>query len=143
MKQLHTEIVIQAPASKIWAVLMDFDRYPEWNPFILSIRGRAHLRERLKVTVQPQGSKPMTFTPRVTMYKKEKQFAWLGQLIMTGLFDGHHIFEIEPLENGACKFIQREQFSGWLVPMFWNKLDTNTKAGFITMNEKLKELAEK
>ncbi len=143
MKQLHTEIIIKAPAAKIWSILLDFDRYPEWNPFILSIRGRAHLRERLKVTVQPNNSKPMTFKPRVTMYKKERQFAWLGQLIMTGMFDGHHIFEIEPIEDGVCRFIHKEQFSGWLVPMFWRKLEVGTKEGFIAMNEKLKELAEK
>lgn len=77
------------------------------------------------------------------MYKKERQFAWLGQLIMTGMFDGHHIFEIEPIEDGVCRFIHKEQFSGWLVPMFWRKLEVGTKEGFIAMNEKLKELAEK
>ncbi len=143
MKELHTETTIHAPASKIWSILMDFDKYPEWNPFILSIRGRAHLRERLKITVQPKDSRPMVFKPRVTMFKKERQFAWLGQLMMAGIFDGHHIFEIEPLDNGACRFVQREQFSGWLVPLFWKKLDTNTRAGFEAMNAQLKELAEK
>ncbi|MEM9297982.1 MAG: SRPBCC domain-containing protein [Bacteroidota bacterium] len=143
MKELRTEVDINAPASKIWSILMDFDRYPEWNPFIISIRGKAHLRERLDVTVQPTGSKPMRFQPKVTLFKKDHQFGWMGNLLVVGLFDGHHIFEIHQKEEGGCTFVHREQFSGLLVPLFWKKLDTQTRAGFEAMNSVLKELAEK
>ncbi|TRX61322.1 SRPBCC domain-containing protein [Fulvivirga sp. M361] len=142
MKELYTEIQINAPASKIWSVLMDFDLYPEWNPFVISVIGRAHLRERLKVTIQTGEAKTMRFTPRVTIFKKEKEFAWLGQLLMAGLFDGHHRFEIKEIEHGQHLFIQKEQFSGLLVPLFWKKLDVGTRAGFVMMNEALKKRAE-
>lgn len=121
---------------------MDFDKYPEWNPFIISLLGKPKLRERLKVTIQPQGSKPMVFKPRVTMHERYKKFAWLGQLWMTGIFDGHHMFEIEEVAPNSCKFIHREQFNGLLVPMLWKNLDTNTRAGFNAMNQKLKEIVE-
>jgi len=142
MKELRTEITINAPAEKIWNILMDFDKYPEWNPFILSLIGKAKLRERLKVTIQPPDSKPMVFKPKVTMYKRNELFAWLGQLWMTGIFDGHHIFEIKETGDNQCLFIQREEFSGLLVSPFWKSLDTKTRAGFEAMNKKLKELAE-
>ncbi|MDX1629072.1 MAG: SRPBCC domain-containing protein [Fulvivirga sp.] len=143
MRELRTEIKINASAESIWKILMDFDRYPEWNPFILSIIGRPKLRERLKVTIKPAGSKPMVFKPKVTMHKANERFAWLGHLLMIGLFDGHHIFEIEVLSDRSCRFIHREEFSGLLVPLFWKKLSVNTRAGFIAMNEQLKELAER
>lgn len=142
MRELKTEIKIAATPEKIWEILMDFDRYPEWNPFILSIIGKPKLRERLKVTIQPKDSKPMIFKPRVTMFKGNEKFAWLGQLIMSGLFDGHHIFEIERNEDDSSTFIHKEYFSGLLVPIFWKSMETNTKAGFEAMNRKLKELAE-
>ena len=143
MREIRTQIDINAPAEKIWSILMDFDKYPEWNPFIISIRGRAHLRERLKITVQPKNSKPMRFAPRVTLFKKAQQFGWLGQLLMAGLFDGHHVFEIKENGDGVCTFIHREEFSGLLVPLFWKSLNTNTRAGFEAMNEELKKLAVK
>lgn len=142
MRELKTSIEISATPDKIWNILMDFDRYPEWNPFIISIRGRAKIRERLKITVQPPESKPMVFKPQVTLYKKNKQFGWLGSLMMRGVFDGHHIFEIEDHGNGTCMFTQREEFSGLLVGMLWKTLDTKTRAGFNAMNEELKKLAE-
>ena len=142
MRELRTEIEINASKEKIWEVLIDFDKYPEWNPFIISLLGKPKLRERLKVTIQPHGSKPMVFKPRVTMHERYKKFAWLGQLWMTGLFDGHHIFEIEEIPPDSCKFVHREQFNGLLVPLFWKSLNTNTRAGFEAMNHKLKEIAE-
>lgn len=141
MRELRTEIKINASAEKVWNILMDFEKYPEWNPFVLSIIGKPKLRERLKVTIQPQDSKPMVFRPSVTMYKRNERFAWLGQLGMSGLFDGHHMFEIEKNDEGVT-FIHKEQFSGLLVPLFWKSLETNTKAGFEAMNQKLKSLAE-
>lgn len=142
MREINTQININATPEKIWKILMDFDRYPEWNPFVISIIGRAHLRERLSITVQPADSKPMRFKPKVTLFKKEKQFGWMGHLWMVGLFDGHHIFEIDSKDSG-CAFFQREEFSGLLVPLFWKSLNTKTKAGFEAMNLALKEMAEK
>lgn len=143
MREIKTQIDINAPATRVWSILMDFDKYPEWNPFIISIIGKAHLRERLKITVQPKNNKPMRFSPRVTLFKKEQQFGWLGQLLMAGIFDGHHVFEIKEKAEGGCTFTHREEFSGLLVPLFWKNLDTNTRAGFEAMNIKLKELSEK
>lgn len=143
MKQLRTSIEISAPPDKVWSILTDFDRYPEWNPFIISIIGKPKIRERLRVTLQPPGSKPMVFKPQVTLFKRGKQFGWLGSLFMRGIFDGHHIFEIEELPDNKCIFIQREDFSGLLVPLLWKSLDTKTRAGFMAMNDKIKDLAEK
>ncbi|MBL6444999.1 SRPBCC domain-containing protein [Fulvivirga sp. 29W222] len=143
MKQLKTSIEIASSPEKIWNVLMDFKAYPEWNPFIISIIGKPKVRERLRVSIQPPGSKPMVFKPQVTLFKRNKQFGWLGSLFMRGIFDGHHVFEIEELGNNKCILIQREEFSGLLVPLLWKSLDTKTRAGFKAMNAKIKDLAEK
>ena len=34
MKELQSEIEINAPAERVWEVLADFASYPRWNPFI-------------------------------------------------------------------------------------------------------------
>jgi uncharacterized protein YndB with AHSA1/START domain len=48
MKELRTEIEIAAPPERVWAVLADFDSYPEWNPFIRRIRGQPAAGSKLE-----------------------------------------------------------------------------------------------
>jgi hypothetical protein len=59
-----------------------------------------------------------------------------------GLFDGEHIFTIEPLGTGRVRFTQRETFTGLLVPLLARMLDTGTQHGFEEMNKALKARAE-
>ena len=61
---------------------------------------------------------------------------------MPGIFDGEHIFSIEPLGTNQARFVQREIFTGLLVPLFTRELDTNTRRGFEEMNQALKARAE-
>jgi hypothetical protein len=142
MKQLHTQIEIGASARRVWELLTDFASYPEWNPFIRSIRGRPVPGERLEARIEPPGGRGMNFKPKVLSAKPNRELRWLGHLLVPGLFDGEHSFTIEPLEEGRVRFVQREAFRGLLVPLFARSLETNTHRGFEEMNRALKERAE-
>lgn len=141
-KQLTTEILIHASPAKVWSVLTDFEAYPEWNPFIHSIQGKVAVGNKIEARISAPSSKVMTFKPKVLTFKKHQEFSWLGHLGVGGLFDGEHKFELIDQGNGTTQFRHSEKFKGILVPLFWKKLDTNTRQGFIEMNEKLKERAE-
>lgn len=141
-KQIRTEINIQANPSTIWRVLADFEKYGEWNPFIRSISGTPTEGSKITARIEPPGASGMTFRPTLLSVKENKELRWLGHLFFPGLFDGEHIFELHAKDDGSTHFVQREVFGGILVPLFSKMLDHNTVAGFILMNEKLKELAE-
>jgi len=142
VKELITSITINATPAVAWNILTDFDAYPEWNPFIPEFGTKPAPGERFSVTIQQPGSKPMTFKPRCLKMDENREFRWLGHLLFKGLFDGEHIFELEPLANGGTKLVHRERFTGILVPLLWKQLDTKARQGFEMMNEKLKERAE-
>ncbi len=142
MKELHTEIEIHAAPAVVWQVLTDLPLFEEWNPFVTLASGKVEVGEQLSVHMEPPGGKPMTFRPTVTRVVAQKEFRWLGHLLFRGLFDGEHIFELEPLAEGRLRFVHREKFRGVLVPLLWKSLDTNARAGFEAMNRALKERAE-
>lgn len=143
MKKISTSIVIKASPEKVWAVLMDFERYPTWNPFIKSISGQAVLGKQIVARIEPPKATGMTFKPNVVALVAQKEFAWLGHLFFAGLFDGLHRFELIDNKNGTITFVQSEDFSGILVPLFAKMLDNQTVNGFNLMNEALKERCEK
>ena len=142
MKELRTEIEIQASAERVWQLLTDFPSFPQWNPFIRKASGKIRVGERLEVKLQPSGASAMTFRPTVLKAKPNREFRWLGHLLISGLFDGEHIFTIEPLGESRVRFTQREIFTGLLVPLLARGLDTDTQRGFVEMNQALKTRAE-
>ena len=116
MKELRTEIEIQASAERVWQLLTDFPSFPQWNPFIRKASGNIRVGERLEVRLQPSGASAMTFRPTVLKVEPNREFRWLGHLLIPGLFDGEHIFTIEPLGEGRVRFTQREVFTGCSSP---------------------------
>jgi hypothetical protein len=138
-RSIATSIVIDAPRSRVWAVLMDFARYPEWNPFIRAIKGSVRAGETLEVELQTPGNKAFTLRPRVVEVVPERAFRWRGALPM-GLFTGEHRFEAHE-DAGRTRFDHSEDFSGLLVPFVGGILEA-TERGFQGMNEALKAEAE-
>jgi len=142
MRELYTEIEIDASAETVWDILLDFTRYPAWNPFVTSIEGPAVEGERITIHLEPPSGKTMTFKPTVVSCEEPWEFAWLGHLFIPGIFDGKHIFEIAAHGKGKVQFVQREEFRGLIVPLLWKSLDTDTRSGFEAMNIALKARAE-
>jgi hypothetical protein len=137
-KEIKTSIIIDASAAKVWSILSDFEAYPDWNPFIKSIEGE--VQEAKTITVKITS---MVFKPKVLSFRKKQEIKWLGHFIFKGVFDGEHCLKLEQLSDGRIKFHHSEKFSGLLVGLMAKKLDSETKPGFIAMNEALKERAEK
>jgi hypothetical protein len=140
---ITTSITINATAEKVWSILTDFENYHQWNPFITSIAGEIKVGNTLQVTIAPPNSNTMKFKPTLLVANEHKELKWKGKLLFKGLFDGEHRFEIIDNKNGTVTFVQSENFTGVLVPLFKKTININTKNGFVLMNEKLKERAEK
>ena len=140
MRLIDTRIEIAVPPPRVWDVLTDFARFPEWNPFITRIEGTAEPGARLRVEIKPPGKSAMTFTPVVLAARPGKELRWRGRRLLPGIFDGEHAFELE--ERGSiCSFRQSERFSGLLVPLLGGALAA-TERGFDAMNAALKRRAE-
>ena len=142
MKELRSEIEIQASDERVWQLLTDFPRFAHWNPFLRRASGELKPGARLEVFMQPSGARGMTFQPTILKVDPKRELRWLGHLFIPGLFDGEHIFTIEPLEANRVRFVQRERFTGILVPLLAHMLETDTRRGFEEMNQALKVQAE-
>ena len=142
MKELRTEITINGSAARVWDVLTDLDSFHEWNPFLRRASGVVRVGEKLNVYMKPPGGMGMSFKPNVVKAEPNREFRWVGHLGIPGIFDGEHIFEIEPDGDASCSLVQREQFRGILVPMMLAMVSKSTLRGFNEMNQALKSRVE-
>ena len=141
-RRIETNIEIDAPTERIWALLTDFARMPSWNPFIRSISGNLAQGDRLSVFIAPPGKSGVRFEPTVLTVRPEREIRWLGHLFISGIFDGEHYFLLEPIGAGKTRLTQGEKFSGLLVGLLGGTLSA-TEAGFKAMNTALKREAER
>ena len=141
---VFTNIIIHAPPSVVRSVFFDFAKYPEWNPFITSLKTTASPSTGDKVEFVAAGV-PIT---SIVQQNTPERFSWVGKMVFEWLFKGHHFYEFEPYgdlgpngETAGCKFVHREEFSG-LLCLFFFLIRENTERGFEAMNKALKEQAE-
>ena len=142
VRNIETEITINASPETVWEVLLDHKAYPQWNPFIKEISGTAQPGEKLVVSIKPPESKAMEFKPLVLVNEKEKEFRWIGKLLVKGIFDGEHYFLLESLGPNETRFTQGENFTGILSGLMMKMIGENTLKGFKSMNDALKVKAE-
>ena len=138
---IRTEIIIDAPVSTVWDILMDFKNYPKWNPFI-HIIGKAEVGQQLENTIFLEGQKPQVFKPMVLAITDQKLLRWEGHLFVKGLFDGEHYFQLEAVGQ-KTRLIHGENFKGILVGLILKMIGTATEDGFHKMNHALKEQCER
>ncbi|MCU4165065.1 SRPBCC family protein [Carboxylicivirga caseinilyticus] len=137
-KYIKTSLQINASKELIWKILTDFDRYPEWNPFIKSLSGKVETGNQITVKLNN-----MVFKPTILKYEKNSEFKWLGHLGLKGLFDGEHKFHLKTNTDGSTTLEQSEKFTGILIHLFPKKMYEDTKQSFIQMNDELKLRAER
>ncbi|MFL7894241.1 MAG: SRPBCC family protein [Anaerolineales bacterium] len=141
MKENSNEIEIRATPEKIWAVLTDLEKYSEWNPLLYRAQGRIALGEKVNISAKTDSS-DRDFQCSVVKVEPNREFRWKFHVINPILFRGEHVFMIEPIDDHRVRFIDREAFSGLLVPLQAKDLETNAKAGMVAMGEALKKRVE-
>jgi hypothetical protein len=57
-------VQIQAPASQVWEVMVDFARYPEWNPFTIKVETTLELGAPVILTLPDPANPGTTFETR-------------------------------------------------------------------------------
>ena len=141
MKRIERSVEIDAPAERVWDVLVDFAHYPEWNPLITSVDGRPLPGTRLHIRVHAPNGPEVGLSPRVRVARPDHELRWVGRLFLPGLFEGEHSFVLEPTGPTSCRLVQSETFRGALVRVVGRELDEMAD-GFDRMNRALKDRAE-
>ncbi|MGE0080053.1 MAG: SRPBCC family protein [Thiohalomonadaceae bacterium] len=137
-----TQIVINAPAERLWRTLCDFPSYPAWNPFLREVSGTPGQGEHLIITHHLPGSRPWRERTRITRIHEEREIAWFGHRIFPGILDGEHAFLLIPLDDRRTQVVQRKRYSGLLCAFAWPSIRTRMRRGLMMTNAALKAHAE-
>lgn len=136
-KHIDTEIDILAKPKTVWKILIENQKYPEWNPYHVRVEGKLRIGQQLFVEIHKPNGDKVEIHPYVMRIIPEKELAWGGRI--KGIFFGEHVFLLKESKRGNTKLIQREDFIGIAVP--FASLDA-IEEGYNMMNMALKQRAE-
>jgi hypothetical protein len=140
MREIWTEIEIDAPPELVWEVLTDLDSYVEWNPHVTRATGDLREGGSIEITVNRVGEKQRTMTVRVSAVEAPRRLKWTGTVGSRWLFEGRHTFELHSLEGDRTGLRNREEVSGILAPF---ALSEEPERDYKRMNQALKKRAER
>ena len=142
LAELFAIVEIDAPAERVWEVLTDFRRYPEWNPFMPRVAGEAARRAELDVLVTPEGRRALRLRPRIVTFRPPREMRWRWLARLPGVFVGEQRFVVERLDAGRSRLIHEKRFRGLAVPFVRRVLDGPVKRSFEATGVALKAFAE-
>jgi Polyketide cyclase / dehydrase and lipid transport len=92
-----TEIEIDAPPSRVWEIVTDFEKYASWNPFIKKISGIPTRNEKLEVYMPDPRWDNDLHSHGISGRKGQR--AKVDWQVRGDVFNGEHHFLIEPTET--------------------------------------------
>ena len=134
---LQTSITIEASPQTVWAILEDFDRYPEWNSIVPEIRGLAVVGETLSARLALENTPPHDFSPVLTAVTGARELRW--KTVMAGEEElvAEHYFLLSPTVDGGTCLEHCESFAGSIAEAIWPHMDTVGRSSLERMNRAL------
>lgn len=142
MFTIEKEIEINAPAAKVWEVITDLKRYPEWNPFMRECSTTFKPGDPINMKVA-LFAKPQPQTEIVKEYVDGKRFAYTMKPVPGGTLSSFRSHEVEALPNGRTRYRSYFHLKGWLSPVVVGLMGSRLQKGFAGMTQGIQERAEK
>ena len=138
----RTTFPIDAPSEVVWGVLVDFERYPEWNPSLPSIAGDLQVGSTVSMTLAMPGRPSPKVKAELTEVAAQQRLVWHGNVGADWLFAGDRQFVIEPGDGETVLFTHVETVRGLLFPVFRALMGSAIRRHHDALNTALTHRAE-
>ncbi len=141
-RRIHTEVIIDAPVERVWAVLTDFEAMPEWSSTFRGLQGDFVDGATVVTTyrINPKRDRERTFE-QTLMIEDGRQFGWQGNVFAFGMRDNHQ-YILEPISDSQTRFIQSDECTGGLTWAFGGRATSVMMRIYPAFNAELKERVE-
>ncbi len=134
MFQIVIERNIAAGRGQVWHVITDFERYPEWNPFITSCKSSLEVGSpiAMKVRLLPGLILPQRETVRVNVKDERLEY---GIRLPLGLLRSARTHELTAIDAGGTRYRSGFTLQGPLAPLVKLLLAKPLRKGFQGMTD--------
>lgn len=151
MKVIATKREINAPIEKVWGVMTQIEKYPEWNPFIVKIDSNKSVPtiatkmlfyiEWFDGSKTTSGERVTVFNPPDFYHGKSAKWEYIFDSFLStiGMVKAHR-YQHLTFKDGLTTYETAETFRGWGTAFLPVK---KIERGFEDQADALKEYCEK
>lgn len=135
-------VEIEAPIERVWEILVDVDRYGDWNPFTTRVETTFEIGSPvdLYVTLGPFKLKQ---PERVEAVEPPHLLVWSTKVGHRVLVSARREQRLEALGETRCRYLTTDAFNGLLTPLAILLFGRLVRRGFNDMAWSLKRFAER
>ena len=142
MPLYRTEFEIDASDEQVWAVLTDFESYPDWNPSLPAISGELSEGSVVSLTLGIPGRPNLKVKATLQEVTPKTRITWHGNVGGDWFFAGDREFAIQKLAEKKVRFTHVEDTTGVLAPVFAMLMGAAQQRSHDALNESLRDRAE-
>lgn len=135
----HLEI--EAPAERVWEVITDLDRYPEWNPFVVACRSSLAVGAPIEMRVHVFRSFAQPQRETIFEHVPGRRLCYGVPMGSLGALASRRCHHLEP-RGAHTHYVSEFELRGWMAPVVRLLLGRRLAAGFAAMSAALKARAE-
>ena len=142
MACVRAEIEIDAPAERIFDILVDLGAYPEWNPFTPRVESTLRVGDPVHLFVRLRGARLAHRIEYVSRNERPSQLCW-GTTIGAGfLLCAERCQTLERIDAARTRFVNQDVLRGWLAPLVMLAFGGPMQRGFDAVVRAVKQRAE-
>lgn len=137
---VETFIDIKTTPDALWQLLISFDKYPEWHPYLIQAEGAPTLKNKITFTYVKQDSTQDTFKAYILEATPDTVLSWGGSIGF--IFNAKHYYRIDRIDSETVRLTQGEYWHGIFGRSYGKKVYQDACANFQKQNQIMKAMLE-
>lgn len=138
----HSESRISADAERIWSIIMDLDRYPEWNPYTIAMKSTLKIGDPMVMTVKMSDTVTLDQTEYIRVLEAGHKVCWGINTDTPEFNSGERCQWLEPLAGGGTRYVSEDLIEGTANQLVTALFGSDVQNGFDAVALALKQRAE-
>lgn len=136
------KVEIQAPIDFVWSILIDLEKYSEWNPFTHRVDTTLKVGDPVNLHVRMPKRGDRIQREIVRAVEKPHTLAWGMKIGFEFLLIARRDQQLLVLDEDRCSYQTWDAFKGLLTPLVLALFADDMQGGFDRTANALKERAE-
>ncbi len=142
-REVSASAEIDAPIDRVWATLVDFERYPTWNRFTPEVHATLEVGAPVHMQVDMPRRSRRRMTEWINRVDPPRTLCWGVHLGSRWLLCANRWQQLETLDEDRTRYHTVDRLSGLLAPLVMLLYGEPMRRGFQSVADGLAAMFEK